>query len=84
VFLSIIYLPVLLPAQGVDMIEYKENILPRILEQVTNCKDTIAQSYLMDCITQVGVVVVVVVVMVGGGGRGRGRGGGGGMIGDHD
>lgn len=39
--------------QGVDSHEYKEHILPRILEQVTNCKDTIAQSYLMDCIIQV-------------------------------
>ena len=36
------------------MTEYKENILPRILEQVANCKDTIAQSYLMECIIQVG------------------------------
>ena len=39
---------------GVDVNEYKEQILPKILEQVTNCKDTIAQSYLMECIIQVG------------------------------
>eukprot|EP01041_Mallomonas_annulata_P001296 gene1296-2508_t len=39
--------------EGLDVEEYKENILPRILEQITDCKDTIAQSYLMDCIIQV-------------------------------
>lgn len=39
--------------QGVDVNEYKEQILPKILEQVINCKDTIAQSYLMECIIQV-------------------------------
>jgi hypothetical protein len=38
----------------VDVAEYKEHILPRILEQVVSCKDTIAQSYLMECIIQVG------------------------------
>ncbi|CAN6457223.1 unnamed protein product [Victoria cruziana] len=32
---------------------YKETVLPRILEQVVNCKDEIAQYYLMDCIIQV-------------------------------
>nr|XP_018631646.1 vacuolar protein sorting-associated protein 35B-like isoform X2 [Nicotiana tomentosiformis] len=32
---------------------YKETVLPRILEQVVNCKDEIAQGYLMDCIIQV-------------------------------
>jgi hypothetical protein len=45
--------------QGVDVNEYKDNILPRILEQVTNCKDTIAQSYLMDCIIQVCCAIYV-------------------------
>lgn len=39
--------------QGVDVAEYKEAILPRILEQVVSCKDTIAQAYLMECIIQV-------------------------------
>ena len=39
--------------EGVDVQLYKETVLPRILEQVANCKDTIAQSYLMDCIIQV-------------------------------
>lgn len=39
--------------EGVDAHTYKETILPNILEQVTLCKDTIAQGYLMDCIIQV-------------------------------
>jgi len=39
--------------EGVDVNEYKVNILPRLLEQVVSCKDTLAQSYLMDCIIQV-------------------------------
>lgn len=39
--------------EGVDIATYKDNVLPRVLEQVANCKDTIAQSYLMDCIIQV-------------------------------
>lgn len=39
--------------EGMDVHEYKENILPKILEEMLSCKDTIAQSYLMDCIIQV-------------------------------
>lgn len=39
--------------EGLDIDEYKNNLLPRILEEVLECKDTIAQSYLMDCIIQV-------------------------------
>jgi vacuolar protein sorting-associated protein 35 len=39
--------------EGVDVTVYKESVLPRVLEQVVNCKDSIAQSYLMDCITHV-------------------------------
>jgi len=38
---------------GVDVNVYKETVLPRILEQTVNCKDTIAQEYLMDCIINV-------------------------------
>jgi len=38
--------------QGLTVPLYKE-ILPRILEQIVNCKDVIAQDYLMDCIIQV-------------------------------
>ncbi|CAM9899767.1 unnamed protein product [Ectocarpus sp. 6 AP-2014] len=39
--------------EGVDGAKYKTDILPPILEQVVGCKDTIAQSYLMDCLIQV-------------------------------
>lgn len=39
--------------EGLDVMEYKTNVLPKILEEVLSCKDTIAQSYLMDCIIQV-------------------------------
>lgn len=39
--------------EGVDGAKYKRDILPVILEQVVGCKDTIAQSYLMDCLIQV-------------------------------
>jgi vacuolar protein sorting-associated protein 35 len=39
--------------EGLDVTEYKTNVLPKILEEVLSCKDTIAQSYLMDCIIQV-------------------------------
>ena len=39
--------------EGLDVSEYKANVLPRILEQVVSCKDTIAQSYLLDCTIQV-------------------------------
>ncbi|KAJ1402812.1 vacuolar protein sorting-associated protein 35-like protein [Ochromonadaceae sp. CCMP2298] len=39
--------------EGLDVSDYKSNVLPKILEEVLSCKDTIAQSYLMDCIIQV-------------------------------
>ena len=38
---------------GLDVKEYKESVLPKILEEIVSCKDTIAQGYLMDCIIQV-------------------------------
>ena len=38
---------------GLDSAQYKTNVLPKILEEVLSCKDTIAQSYLMDCVIQV-------------------------------
>ena len=38
---------------GVDVGTYVESVLPRLLEQVVNCKDSIAQPYLLDCIIQV-------------------------------
>uniref|UniRef100_A0A0E0KKA8 Vacuolar protein sorting-associated protein 35 n=1 Tax=Oryza punctata TaxID=4537 RepID=A0A0E0KKA8_ORYPU len=46
-------LHVLSQIEGVDLDMYKETVLPRILEQVVNCKDELAQFYLMDCIIQV-------------------------------
>ncbi|KAJ7571069.1 hypothetical protein O6H91_01G147500 [Diphasiastrum complanatum] len=46
-------LHVLSQLEGVDLDMYKDVVLPRVLEQVVNCKDEIAQYYLMDCIIQV-------------------------------
>ncbi|KAL4569052.1 hypothetical protein LXL04_024679 [Taraxacum kok-saghyz] len=39
--------------EGIDLELYRDTVLPRILEQVVNCKDDLAQYYLMDCIIQV-------------------------------
>ena len=38
--------------QGVNEDLYKTVVLPRTLEQITNCKDYISQEYLMDCLIQ--------------------------------
>jgi len=38
---------------GVDLEMYRGTVLPKVLEQITNCKDAIAQHYLMDCTIQV-------------------------------
>ncbi|CAN1122379.1 Vacuolar protein sorting-associated protein 35A [Linum perenne] len=46
-------LHVLSQIEGVDLDMYRDTVLPRVLEQVVNCKDEIAQFYLMDCIIQV-------------------------------
>ncbi|CAN8254750.1 unnamed protein product [Cochlearia groenlandica] len=46
-------LHVLSQLEGVDLGIYRDTVLPRILEQVVNCKDELAQCYLMDCIIQV-------------------------------
>lgn len=46
-------LHVLSQIEGVDLEMYKHTVLPRVLEQVVNCKDELAQYYLMDCIIQV-------------------------------
>ncbi|XWS20931.1 hypothetical protein CRYUN_Cryun30bG0011700 [Craigia yunnanensis] len=46
-------LHVLSQIEGVDLEMYKETVIPRVLEQVVNCKDDLAQYYLMDCIIQV-------------------------------
>jgi hypothetical protein len=44
---------VLSQLDGVDLELYQNTVLPRILEQVVNCKDDIAQPYLMDAVIQV-------------------------------
>ncbi|KAE9606625.1 hypothetical protein Lal_00025851 [Lupinus albus] len=46
-------LHVLSQIEGVDLDMYKYVVLPRVLEQVVNCKDMLSQFYLMDCIIQV-------------------------------
>lgn len=38
---------------GVTLDMYREKVLPRILDQVVNCKDQIAQEYLMEVVIQV-------------------------------
>jgi vacuolar protein sorting-associated protein 35 len=39
--------------EGIDLDLYKGQILPMILEQVVQCRDVLAQEYLMEVITQV-------------------------------
>ena len=39
--------------EGVTLQVYEETVLPQVLEQVVNCKDAIAQQYLMECVTHV-------------------------------
>ncbi|KAF7828980.1 vacuolar protein sorting-associated protein 35A-like [Senna tora] len=46
-------LHVLSQIEGVDLDMYKDVVLPRVLEQVVNCKDELTQFYLMDCLIQV-------------------------------
>ncbi|XP_030541533.1 vacuolar protein sorting-associated protein 35B isoform X2 [Rhodamnia argentea] len=46
-------LHVLSQIEGVDLEMYKETVLPGVLEQVVNCKDDLAQYYLMECLIQV-------------------------------
>jgi len=38
---------------GVDIEKYSKLVLPSIVEQIVNCKDQIAQQYLMECLIQV-------------------------------
>ncbi|GFY88039.1 vacuolar protein sorting-associated 35A-like protein [Actinidia rufa] len=45
-------LHVLSQIEGVDLDMYRDTVLPRILEQVVNCKDELAQYYLMDCVIE--------------------------------
>lgn len=46
-------LHVLSQIEGIDLEMYRDTVLPRVLEQIVNCKDELAQYYLMDCIIQV-------------------------------
>jgi len=39
--------------QGITLDLYKTSVLPKVLEIVTSCKDTMSQQYLTDCIIQV-------------------------------
>ena len=39
--------------EGVDEARYASDVLPPLLEQVVNCRDAIAQPYLLDCIINV-------------------------------
>ncbi len=39
--------------EGVTARVYKEVILPNVLEDIIACRDTVSQSYLMDCLIQV-------------------------------
>jgi vacuolar protein sorting-associated protein 35 len=38
--------------EGVDLDAYKQLVLPKLVEQIVNCRDVIAQQYLMECIIQ--------------------------------
>ncbi|KAF3650413.1 60S acidic ribosomal protein P2 [Capsicum annuum] len=44
------FLDVLSQIEGIDLDLYKHTVFLRVLEKVINCKDEIAQGYLMDCI----------------------------------
>ncbi|KAJ6336766.1 hypothetical protein OIU76_006607 [Salix suchowensis] len=46
-------LHVLSQIEGVNLEIYRDTVLPSVLEQVVNCKDELAQYYLLDCIIQV-------------------------------
>ena len=39
--------------EGIDESRYASDVLPPLLEQVVNCRDAIAQPYLLDCIINV-------------------------------
>ncbi len=43
--------------EGLDMDLYTRIIMPGIFEQVVNCKDVIAQEYLMEVVIQVSVAL---------------------------
>lgn len=45
--------------EGVDLEMYQKTILPSVLEQVVNCKDVIAQEYLMEVVIQVALSLLL-------------------------
>ena len=47
--------------EGVDLGMYTQTILPSVLEQVVNCKDVIAQDYLMEVVIQVRLRVFIII-----------------------
>ena len=49
---------------GVDLEMYQKTILPSILEQVVNCKDVIAQEYLMEVVIQVPHFLIFFLVLI--------------------
>lgn len=38
--------------EGVNLDLYRKNVLPKLLELIIQCKDSISQGYLVDCIIQ--------------------------------
>uniref|UniRef100_A0A8C9FI46 Vacuolar protein sorting-associated protein 35 n=1 Tax=Pavo cristatus TaxID=9049 RepID=A0A8C9FI46_PAVCR len=50
--------------EGVNVERYKQIVLPGILEQVVNCRDALAQEYLMECIIQVSYVNSVALLVL--------------------
>eukprot|EP01135_Chromosphaera_perkinsii_P010494 Nk52_evm4s2152 gene=Nk52_evmTU4s2152 len=39
--------------ESVDIDIYREKVLPSVFEQIVNCRDVLAQEYLMECVIQV-------------------------------
>ncbi|KAF6041130.1 VPS35 [Bugula neritina] len=48
----------------IDIPTFKKSILPAVLEQVVNCRDPIAQEYLMECIIQLIHVLIILTSLV--------------------
>jgi len=43
---------------GLTLQLYETEVLPRVLEQVINCQDVMAQEFLMDCVIQVRLLLI--------------------------
>jgi phosphoglycerate dehydrogenase-like enzyme len=46
--------------EGVDVTKYKNEILPKLLEQILQCNDKIAQQHLTEMLTQVDFILLFV------------------------